>query len=119
MQEVHSRSVAAAAERHHVVVLLQNHVLLVVEVQQADGLQPVGDAARRFHLIVGHLERVHDGAYRGVVGGSEVPPQRERAGALAVVGVVTAGGDDPAGPADLVEVDEEGHPVAGLGGSLG
>lgn len=118
MQEVHSQSVTAAAQRHHIVVLLQNHVLLVVEVQQADGLEFVGDAAGRPH-VAGEFECVHDGAHRGVVGGSEVPPQREGARAGAVVSVVAAGGDDPAGPADLLEVDEERNPLAGLGVTAG
>lgn len=112
-------SVTAAAQRHHVVVLLQHHVLLIVEVQQTDGLEPVGDAAGGPHLVAGELERVHDGAHRGVVGGPQVSAQGERAGALAVVGVVTPGRDDPAGPADLLEVDEERNPLAGLGGAAG
>lgn len=109
------QSVAAAAQRHHVVVLLQHHVLLVVEVQQADGLQPVGDAAGGAHLAARQPQRVDDGAHRGVVGRSQVAAQRERAGASAVVGVVAARGDDPPGPADLLEVHEERNPLAGLG----
>lgn len=119
MQKLHGQSVAAAAERHHVVVLLQHHVLLVVEVQQTDGLKPVRNATGGRHLVGGELECVHDGAYSGVVGGPQVPPQRERTGAPAVVGVVAAGRDDPAGPADLVKVDEERHPLAGLGFAVG
>lgn len=109
----------AAAQRHHVVVLLQNHVLLVVKVQQADGLESVRDAARRPHLAAGDPERVHDGAHRGVVGGSQAHPQREGAGASAVVGVVPAGRDDPARPADLIKVNKEGRPLAGLGTRAG
>lgn len=62
---------------------------------------------------------MHDGAYRGVVGRSEVSPQGERAGAFAVVCVVTPGRDDPARPADLLEVNEEGNPLAGLGVAVG
>lgn len=50
-----------------------------------------------------------------MVGGSEVAPQRERTGAGAVVSVVTTGGDDPARPADLLEVNKERNPLAGLG----
>lgn len=115
MRELRGQSVAATAERHHVVVLLQHHVLLVVEVQQTDGLQPVRNTAGSGHLVGGELERVHDGAHGGVVGGPQVATQGERAGASAVVGVVAAGRDDPAGPADLVKVDEERHPLAGLG----
>lgn len=119
MQEVHSRSVTAAAQRHHVVILLQNHVLLIIEIQQTDGLESVGDTAGRPHLVAGELERMHDGAHRGVVGRSEVSPQGERAGAFAVVGVVSPGGDDPARPADLLKVDEEGDALAGLGAAVG
>lgn len=62
---------------------------------------------------------MHDGAHGGVVGGPQVPPQREWAGASTVVGVVAAWRNDPAGPADLVKVDEERHPLAGLGFSVG
>lgn len=36
-----------------------------------------------------------------------------------MVGVVPAGRDDPAGPADLLKVDEEGNPLAGLGAAVG
>lgn len=119
VQEVHNQSVTAAAQRHHVVILLQNHILLVVKIQQTDGLESVGNAAGRPHFIARELECMHDGAHRGVVGRSEVSSQGERAGAFAVVGVVTPGRDDPAGPADLLEVNEEGNPAAGLGGAVG
>lgn len=62
---------------------------------------------------------MHDGANRSVVGRSEVSPQGERAGSFAVVGVVSSGRDDPAGPADLLKVNEKGNPLAGLGVSVG
>lgn len=62
---------------------------------------------------------MHDGAHSGVVGRSEVSPQRERAGAFAVVGVISPGRDDPARPADLLKVNEEGYPLAGLGAAVG
>lgn len=119
VHELHSPSVTAAAQRHHVVILLQNHVLLIIEVQQTDGLEPVGDTAGGSHFVTRELERVHDGAHRGVVGGSEAPSQWERAGTLAVVGIVTPGRDDPARPADLLEVNKEWNPLAGLGGAVG
>lgn len=54
-----------------------------------------------------------------MVGRSEVPPQGEWAGAFAVVGVIAPGRDDPARPADLLKVNEEGNPLAGLGLTLG
>ncbi|KAG7226478.1 hypothetical protein INR49_003798, partial [Caranx melampygus] len=47
--------------------------------------------AGRSHLITRELERVHDGAHRGVVGRSEAAAQREGTGAFAVVGVVSTG----------------------------
>lgn len=61
---------------------------------------------------------MHDGAHCGVVGRSEVSPQGERAGAFAVVGVIAPGRDDPTRPADLLKVNEEGNPLAGLGLAL-
>lgn len=97
---------AAAAERHHIIVLLQHHILLVVEVQQTDGLKPVRNTTGGRHLVGRELECVHDGAHSGVVGGPQVPPQRERTGTSAVVGIVAAGRDDPAGPSDLIKVDK-------------
>lgn len=54
-----------------------------------------------------------------MVGGSEVPPQRERTRAGTVVSVVAPRGDDPAGPADLLKVNEERNPLAGLGLATG
>lgn len=74
VQKLHSQSVAAAAQCHHIIVLLQHHVLLVVEVQQTDGLKPVRNTTGGRHLIGGQLECVHDGAHGGVVGGPQVPP---------------------------------------------
>lgn len=96
MQKLHSQSVAATAERHHVIVLLQHHVLLVVKVQQTDGLKPVRNTAGGGHLVGGELECVHDGAHSGVVGGPQVPTQRKGTRASAVVSVVAAGRNYPA-----------------------
>ncbi len=62
---------------------------------------------------------MHDGAHRGVVGRPEVSPERKWAGTFAMVGVVSSGRDDPAGPADLLKVNEEGNPLAGLGAAVG
>lgn len=115
---MHSQSVTAATQRHHVIILLQNNVLFIVEVQKADGLEFVGDAARLPH-VTGEFECVHDGAHSGMVGGFEVPPQRKRTRTVAVVSIVTAGGDDPAGPADLLEVNEERKPLARLRAATG
>lgn len=107
------RSVAAAAPSHHVVVLFQNNVLVVIKVEQVDGKQFVGHAARRLDAS-DQLQCVDDGLHSGVVGWFHVLTQREGAGALAVVGVVTLGGHDPARPADLLEVDVQRQALAGL-----
>lgn len=105
-------SLTAAASRHHVVILFEHHVLVVVKVEQVDGEELVGHAARRvdaFHQLQG----VDDGLDGGVVGWPHVLAQGERAGAFAVVGVVSPGGHDPARPADLLKVDVEGQALAG------
>lgn len=86
----------ATAEGYHVVVLLQHHIFLIVKIQQTDGLQCVRHAAGGAHFIGRETEGVHDGAHRGVVSGPEAAAQREWTGAFAVVGVVSAGRDDPA-----------------------
>lgn len=54
-----------------------------------------------------------------MVGCSEVSPQGKRAGAFAVVGIIAPGRDDPTRPADLLKVNEERNPLAGLGLTLG
>ena len=53
-------SVAATAPGHHVVVLLQHNVLVVVEVEQVDGVELVGHAAGRIDAL-GEFEGVDDG----------------------------------------------------------
>lgn len=107
-------SVTTTASSHHVIVLLQHHILIFVEVEQVDGEELVWHAARRldaFHQLQG----VDDGLDGGVVGWPHVLTQGEGAGALAVVRVVTPGRDDPARPADLLEVDVERQALAGRG----
>lgn len=104
---------AAAASSHHVVVLFQNNVLVVVEVEQVDGKQLVGHAARRLDAP-DQLQCIDDGLDGGVVGWLHVLTQREGAGALAVIGVVAPGGHDPARPADLLEVHVQRQALAGL-----
>lgn len=101
---------AAAAGGDHVVVLLEHDVLVFVEVEEADGEELVGHAARRSDSGR-QAELVDDALHRGVVGGQLVLTEREGALALAVVGVVALGRDDPARPADLLEVHV--HLVAG------
>ena len=117
-REGRGRSVAATAARHHVIVLLEHHVLVVVKVQQVDGEQLVGHAARRLDAPR-QLQGVDDGLHRGVVAGPHVLTQREGAGALAVVGVVATRRHDPARPADLLEVHVEGQALAGRRGPAG
>lgn len=107
-----SMSVAATASSHHVVILFQHHILIVVEVQQVDGEELVGHAARRLNAS-DQLQGVDYGLDGGVVGGPHVLTQREGAGAFAVVRVVAAGRHDPARPADLLEVHVEGLALTG------
>ena len=99
-----SRSVTAAAGGDHVVVLFQDDVLVVVEVQQTDGVEFVGHARRRAQVLA-DAQGVHDALHCRVVRRLLVLPEREGTAALAVVGVVALRRDDPARPADLVEVD--------------
>lgn len=108
---------AAAAPSHHVFVLLQHHVLVIIEVEQVDGEELVGHAARRLDAP-DQLQGVNDGLDGGVVGRPHVLAQGEGAGAPAVVGVVTPGGHDPARPADLLKVHVEGEALAGRGRAL-
>lgn len=96
----------AAAAGHHVIILLQNHVLIVIKVQQVNAEELVRHAAGRLDAF-GQFEGVDDGLDRGVVGGPHVLTQRKRTGAFAVVSVVSARRHDPAGPADLLEVHIE------------
>ena len=76
------QSVAAARAYHHVAVLLQNDVRAVVEVEDGDGGELGGRAARlRHRQRLGEVrQRLHD----GVVGGVHLGVQRERALAVAV-----------------------------------
>lgn len=98
----------AAAAGHHIIILLQNHVLIVVKVQQVNAEELVRHAAGRLDVFV-QFEGVDDGLDRGVVGGPHVLTQRKRTGAFAVVSVVSARRHDPPGPADLLEVHVERH----------
>ena len=107
------RSVTAAAGGDHVVVLFQDDVLVVVEVQQTDGVEFVGHTRRRAQVLA-DAQGVHDALNRRMVRRLLVLPERERTAALAVIGVVALRRDDPARPADLVEVDVQLVSRAGL-----
>lgn len=102
--------VTTTASNHHVVILLQDDVLVVVKVEQADGVELVGHTARRVHVFH-HTQGVDDALHRGVVGRLLALAQWEGALALALIGVVAVGGDDPARPADLLKVNK--HLVPG------
>lgn len=80
-------SVAAAAPGHHVIVLLEDHVLIIVEVEEVDGEELVGHTAGAADALA-QLQGVDDGLHCGVVGRPHVLTQREGAGAFAVEGVV-------------------------------
>lgn len=88
----------------HFVVLFQYDVLIVIEVQQTNGIKFVGYAAGRVD-IGSYLESVHDALNRGMIRRLLVLPEREGTDALAVVGVVALWRNDPPGPADLLEVN--------------
>jgi hypothetical protein len=98
-------SVTSATCNHHVVVLFQDDVLVVIEVEQADGVEFVGDATRRAHIFH-HAQSVNDALNGCVVGWFLVLSQRKRALAGTVISVVAVGRDDPARPADLLKVHE-------------
>ena len=103
----------AAAGSDHVVVLFQDDVFVVVEVQQTDGVEFVRHTRRRTQVLA-DAQGVHDALYRRVVRRLLVLPEREGTAALAVIGVVALGRDDPARPADLVEVNVQLMSRAGL-----
>jgi len=107
-----SVSVTPAAGGHHFVVLFQNDVLIIVKVQQTDGIEFVGHAAGRVD-IGADLKSVDDALDGGVIRRLLVLPQWERTDALAVVGVVALRRYDPPGPPDLLEVDVHFLALAG------
>lgn len=80
-------SVAAAAPSHHVIVLLEDHILIIIEVEEVDGVELVRHAAGAADTLA-QLQGIDDGLHRGVVRWAHVLTQREGAGAFAVEGVV-------------------------------
>lgn len=85
-------SPTAAALHHHVLVVFQNHLLVLVQVEEGDGAELRGHAARPRDVGVDRVDqRLHD----GVVGGVHVSVEGEGALAIAVVGGVALGGNDP------------------------
>lgn len=62
---------------------------------------------------------MHDGLHSRMIRGAETLSEWERAGALAVVSIVPPWRDDPACPADLLEVHKEGDTLAGHGAAAG
>lgn len=110
-------SVAATASSHHVIILFQHHILVIIEVEQVDGEELVGHAARRLNAF-DQLQGIDDGLDSGVVGWPHVLTQGEGAGAFAVVSIVAPWRHDPARPADLLEVDVEGQALAGQSHAL-
>ena len=107
----------AAVECDHLVILFQNDVLIVVEIQQADWVEFVRDAAWRIDrcraavisqtvaAAAADTQRVNDALDGGVVRWMLVLTEWERTDAAALVSVVALGRDDPAGPAYLLEVN--------------
>ena len=113
----------ATVKCNHLVILFQDDVFVVVEVQQADRVEFVGHTARcvnrrRAAVLVqtvaaANAKRVHDALYCGVVRRVLILTEWKRTDAAALVSVVALGRDDPAGPADLLEVDIHGVSLAG------
>jgi len=104
----------AAVKRDHLVVLFQDDVFFVVEVQQADRVEFVWYTARCIdgrraavlsQSAAANTQRMNYALDCGVVGRMLVLTEREWTDAAALVRVVALWRDDPARPADLLEVD--------------
>lgn len=80
-------SVAATAPSHHVIILLEDHILIIIKVEEVDGVELVGHTAGAADTLT-QLEGVDDGLHCGVVCRTHVLAQREGTGAFAVEGVV-------------------------------
>ena len=87
------RSVAAARFDDHVAILFEDDVRVVVKVQDGDGGEFDGRAARLGHH--GRRHQVHQRLHDGVVAGVHVRVQRERTLAVAVKRRVAVRRDDP------------------------
>lgn len=81
-------SMTPAATCHHIIILLQNHILIIIKIQQINAEEFVWNTARRLDAF-GQFKGIDDGLHRGVVCRPHVLSQGERAGTFAVVGVVT------------------------------
>ena len=99
------RSATTASLDDHVVIIFEDDLVILVDVEHGDGGELGRDATRPRHGS--RVHRVHQRLHDCVIRGVEVIGQRERAVALAVVGVVARWGDDPVVPADVAKVDVE------------
>ena len=77
----------------HVAVLLENDVGIVVEVEDGDGREFDGGAARLGHFV--RIHEVHQRLDDGVIAGVHVSVQRERTLAVAVEGRIAVRCYDP------------------------
>lgn len=104
-------SVTATASSHHLIILLQDHIFIVIKVQQIDGKEFIWDAAGTAHILA-EFQCIDDGLDGGVIGGPHVLPQWEGAGPPAVIGIVPTGRDNPTSPANFLKVHREWLSVA-------
>jgi len=103
----------AAIKCDHLVVLFQDDVFFVVEVQQADGVEFVwytarcvdGRRAAVLSETAANTQRMNYALDCGMVGRMLVLTERKWTNAAALVRVVALRRDDPARPANLLEVD--------------
>lgn len=100
-----ARSVAPTRLDHHVLVLLENHVGVVVEVEDHNGRQFGGRAARLRNIVGVH--QMDQSLDDGVIGGVHVRVQRETALPVAEEGGVTVRCYDPVLPTQVFEADVE------------
>lgn len=99
-------SMAGTACGDHVVVLLEHNVAAVVVIQQADGRQVVGYAARAHDVFV-QSKPVYDALHRRMVRRLQILSQRKRARTFAIVCVVHFRRYYPVPPTDLLNIDEQ------------
>ena len=103
----------AASIGDHISVLLEDDVVAFVVVEQRQRGERGRYAAGRGDVArIRLLHVVDDGLDSGVVSRSLALRQREGAGAVAVVGLVTDRCDDPLRPSDRFKVDVKFPPAA-------
>ena len=97
-------------------VVFEYDLVVFVDVEHGNGGEFGWDAASSRHGT--RIDRVDQRLDDGVIGGVEVIGQRERAIAVAVVGVVAGRRHDPVVPADVAEIDVERMAAAVVAAAL-